>query len=133
MCLTMSCIGISADFKRTAATFLFASTILVLIAATALAQQVAVAQLDGYVTDPSGQVIVGAQVKLIEVDRQHLHEGVTDMTGHYAFPGLPPRSYQLDVSSPGFKTYVQKGIVLDAGTNRTQAVTMEVGATTAFR
>jgi hypothetical protein len=34
------------------------------------------------------------------------------------------------VSSPGFKTYVQKGIVLDAGTNRTQAVTMEVGATT---
>jgi hypothetical protein len=86
----MSRIGISADFKRTAATFLFASTILVLIAATALAQQVAVAQLDGYVTDPSGQV------KLIEVDRQQVHEGVTDMTGmtgHYAFPGLPPGSY----------------------------------------
>lgn len=94
------------------------------------AQQVAVAQLDGVVTDPSGQAIANAQVKTIEVDRNEVRLSNTDVTGHYAFPGLPAGSYRLEVSAPGFKTYVQKGITLDAGNNRTQAVTLEVGSVT---
>jgi hypothetical protein len=69
----------------------------------AMAQQVAVAQLDGYVSDPSGQMIAGAQVKAIEVDRDQVHSATTDSTGHYAFPGLPAGNYKLEVASAGFK------------------------------
>jgi hypothetical protein len=96
----------------------------------ASAQQVAVAQLDGYVTDPSGQVIAGAQVKATEVDRDQIHLATTNLTGRYQFPDLPAGNYQLEINYKGFKNYVQKGIILDAGNNRTQSVVMEVGSTT---
>ena len=42
----------------------------------------------------------------------------TDVTGRYALPNLPIGNYQLEVSSPGFKTYVQKGIELEVASNR---------------
>ncbi len=97
---------------------------------SALAQQVAVAQLDGYVSDPSGQVIAAAQVKATEIDRDQVHSATTDATGHYSFPGLPAGNYRLEVSAAGFKGYIQTGIVLEAGNNRTQAVTLQIGAVT---
>lgn len=126
----MSYSRICAVLKNKGAKFFLASSMLFLALGTAMAQQVAVSQLDGYVTDPSGQVIAGAQVKATEVDRDQVHNSVTDVSGHYAFPGLPPGSYQLEVSYSGFKSYVQKGIELTAGNNRTQSITLEVGATT---
>ncbi len=111
-------------------TLLPAAAIAVLCSISAWGQQVAVAQLDGYVTDPSGQSIAGAQVRAIEVERNAVRTAATDVTGHYSFPGLPSGAYRLEVSSGGFKTYVQSGIILDAGNNRTQSVTLEVGAVT---
>ena len=125
----MSRVGVFADLTSRAAIFLPALAVFTLLTPIR-AQQVAVAQLDGYVSDPSGQVIPGAQVKLTEVERDQIHTAATDATGHYAFPGLPAGQYQLEISFGGFKTYVQKGIQLDAGNNRSQSVTMEVGATT---
>jgi len=100
------------------------------LAPVARAQQVAVSQLDGYVTDPSGQAIVGAQVRAIEVDRDQVHLATTDMTGRYQLTSLPAGQYRLEVTYQGFKTYVQKGIQMDAGNNRTQPVTLEVGNVT---
>ena len=57
----------------------------------------AVAQIDGYVTDPSGQAVAGAQVKATEVDRDQVHLATTDATGRYQFPNLPAGNYQLEV------------------------------------
>ncbi|HXK06279.1 MAG TPA: carboxypeptidase-like regulatory domain-containing protein, partial [Verrucomicrobiae bacterium] len=116
--------------RRKPAILLLAFAAIVFISPAVRAQQVAVAQLDGYVTDPSGQAIVGAQVRATELSRSQVREGNTDSLGHYQFPGLPAGEYQLEIRSSGFKTYVQKGIILDAGNNRTQSVTLEVGAVT---
>jgi Carboxypeptidase regulatory-like domain len=127
----MSLCGVFADLKKKrVATLPLTLAVIALLVPAMRAQQVAVSQLDGYVTDPSGQVIAGAQVKLTEVNLDQVHNATTDLTGHYAFPGLPAGQYRLEVSFSGFKTYIQKGIVLDAGNNRTQAVTLEVGSTT---
>ena len=122
--------NVSAVVRDGAAIFLLALAGIGLLAPAARAQQVAVAQLDGYVTDPSGQAVPGAQVKAIEVDRDQVHLATTDITGRYQLTGLPAGEYRLEVSYQGFKTYVQKGIRMDAGNNRTQPVTLEVGAVT---
>ncbi len=103
---------------------------MIAFAPAARGQQVAVSQLDGYVSDPSGNAIPGAQVKAIETDRDQIHSATTDSAGHYAFPGLPAGNYRLEVSYQGFKSYVQTGIVLDAGNNRTQSVTLQIGSVT---
>lgn len=117
------------DRLKTAAAFLLAACLFPAAAPVASAQQVAVSQLDGYVTDQSGKAVPGAKVKATEVDRDQVHEAVADDTGHFAFPGLPAGNYRLEVAYSGFRTYVQTGIVLDAGNNRTQPVVLQVGAT----
>src|SRR5947209_864808 len=94
----------------------------------AMAQAVAVAEVDGYVSDPSGQAIVGAQVRMVEVNRQQVHSTITNETGRYALPNLPVGPYRLEVASPGFKTFVQTGIELQVANNVEIPVTMQIGA-----
>jgi hypothetical protein len=96
----------------------------------ALAQQVAVAEVDGHVSDPSGQMIVNAQVRMIEVDRGQVHTITTDVTGRYSLPNLPVGSYRLEVTAPGFKTYVQTGIELQVAHNIEVPVVLQIGAVT---
>ena len=120
-----------AVVRNCAATFLLAlAAIGFLAVSTARAQQVAVAEIDGYVTDPSGQAVVGAQVKAINLGTQQVRSASTDATGRYALPNLAIGNYQLEVSSPGFKTYVQKGIELEVASNRSIPVALEIGAVT---
>src|ERR1035441_8142405 len=117
--------------RNCAAVFVLALAVIgVLAAPVARAQQVAVAEIDGYVTDPSGQAIVGAQVKATDLDRGQVRTNATDATGRYTFPNLSIGNYQLEVSSPGFKGFVQKGIQLEVASNRSVNVRMEIGAVT---
>jgi hypothetical protein len=126
----MARFGISRAMRNGADILLPALVLIGLMAPALRAQQVAVAEIDGYVSDPSGQSVAGAQVKVTDVDKQRVHMATTDITGRYAFPNLPVGNYRLEVSFSGFKTYVQSGIVLDAGNNRTIPVTLEVGLVT---
>jgi hypothetical protein len=119
-----------ADIRNSAAILLLALAVFGFLAPVARAQQVAVAEIDGYVTDPSGQAIVGAQVKTTDMDRGLVRTAATDATGRYSFPNLSIGNYQLEVSAPGFKTYVQKGIQLEVASNPQVNVRMEIGAVT---
>jgi hypothetical protein len=94
----------------------------------AFAQQVAVSQIAGTVSDPTGKAVAGAQVKMIETDKQVAHISVTDASGRYEISSLPVGDYLLEVSSPGFKTYVQKGIILQVASNPTQNVKLDIGS-----
>jgi hypothetical protein len=91
---------------------------------------VAIAEIDGYVTDPSGQAIAGAQVKATEVDKGQVRDTVSETSGRYALPDLPVGNYKLEVSAKGFKTYVQTGIILQVASNVTLNVPMQIGAVT---
>jgi hypothetical protein len=95
-----------------------------------MAQAVAVVEVDGHVTDPTGQAIVGAQVKITETGKHEVHTSVTDNTGRFALQELPPGAYRLEVTSAGFKTYVQTGIILQVGSNPGINVAMQIGAVT---
>jgi hypothetical protein len=94
------------------------------------AQAVAIAEVGGYVVDPAGAAVAGAQVKITEVDKQQVHQTITDTQGHYAFPNLPIGPYQLEVSSQGFKNYVQTGITLQVANDVQLNVTMQLGSIT---
>src|SRR5262249_49775380 len=53
-----------------------------------------------------------------------------DSTGRYALTNLPIGNYMLEVSSSGFKTYVQRGIILQVANNIDIPVTLQIGAVT---
>ncbi len=93
-----------------------------------MAQAVSVAEVDGYVIDPSGQAVSGAQVRLTETGTAQVHRTATDAQGRYALPNLPVGSYQLEVSAPGFKNYIQSGLTLQVGNTVQSNVTMQLGS-----
>lgn len=93
----------------------------------ALAQTTA--QLTGTVQDPSGGVIPGAQVTLIDDATQNSRVVQTNGEGLYAFPALLPGTYTLKVAANGFQQKELTGIVLHAGDERTiPAFSLTVGS-----
>jgi hypothetical protein len=52
---------------------------------------------------------------------------ITNETGYYVLPNLPLGPYRLEVGLPGFRTFVQTGIVLQVGSNPTINIQLQVG------
>ncbi len=116
------------NMPRKAAALVFAMALVIgLSAPCAIAQQVAVAGVDGTVTDSSGAPVAGAQVRMIDVATDQAHVATTSSSGRYELPNLPIGSYRLEVKFAGFKSYVQNGIILQVASNVTQNVKLEIG------
>ena len=80
-------------------------------AMSALAQSTAT--LSGIVTDPSGAVVTGAQVKVISLATGLTRELVTDDAGVYSAPSLQPGDYTVQVTAAGFSLYTVQKLTLD--------------------
>ena len=93
-------------------------------------QTLATSQVSGNVTDQSGAVIPNAKIQITRVDTGVIHTTTTNSSGAYILPDLPAGNYSLQVTASGFKSYVQKGITLDVGTNPEFNVNLSVGAVT---
>jgi hypothetical protein len=104
--------------------------LIVLLAVPMFPQAVAVAEVHGTVVDSTGARMPSAQVSMTDTDKGVTRSTVTDETGYYSLPNLPVGPYRLAVHLPGFKDYVQTGIVLVVNNNIQQNVTMQVGAVT---
>ncbi len=91
------------------------------------AQAVSIASVTGRVTDPSGAVVSGAQVKITAVDTGVVHNAATNSDGIYTLPSLPIGAYTLQTSAPGFQTYVQSGVILQVNDNVQINVALTVG------
>src|SRR3989304_1815883 len=77
----------------------------------AWAQTASTAQITGSVRDQSGAVLPGVEVTVIQTDAAVRRSVPTDETGSYVLTTLPVGPYRLEAALPGFRTYVQTGIV----------------------
>jgi hypothetical protein len=94
---------------------------------------VAVAQtgsgsLRGYVRDEQGGALPGATVTATSPELLAPSTGVTDASGFYRLPNLPPGTYTLSVELQGFSAHKQEGILLRGGANFQVDVEMKIGA-----
>src|SRR5271167_4001109 len=64
-------------------------------------QTAATGALAGKVLDPSGAVIPGAEVHLMNHQTGDTDLSTSDAAGNFHFPLLPPASYELQVSKRG--------------------------------
>ena len=79
-----------------------------------LAQTVG-ASLQGTVYDPSGRFVPGAQIEILNVEKNAARSLMTDDKGRYREPLLPPGEYELRATMAGFQPVVMKGIQLTVG------------------
>jgi len=85
--------------------------------------------IEGTVFDPTGLVVPGATVTLLNADTGVSQNAVTTAAGYYRFPSLPAGAYSVKVELQGFRTVTQEGVRLAAAEIKTVNVTLQVGAT----
>jgi hypothetical protein len=85
---------------------------------------------NGTVSDPSGAVIAGATVRAINVATNVETPVTTTSAGVYRMPYLPPGTYRLSASAPGFKTSVRENVILAVAQTLTVDFVLEVGQVT---
>src|ERR1700729_1233662 len=105
-----------------------ALTLLFISFASALAQQVT-ATLSGIVTDASGGVVPKAHVVATNTGTNASLAVDSNETGEYRINLLPVGTYTVKVSAPGFKTFVQDGVVLELGQSADINAKLDVGGT----
>jgi hypothetical protein len=91
--------------------------------------QVTGATLSGTVSDPSGGVLVGAQVSAKDTATGVSRDVTTDSAGLYSIPNLVPSTYEVRVTSAGFSTAVQSNLQLSVGQQQQLNFSMKVGET----
>jgi len=74
--------------------------------------------LSGTISDKTGSVISGANVKITSEDTGLVREAKTDDSGHYVVPLLPVAFYAIHVEAQGFQTAEQKGVRLQVNEQR---------------
>jgi TonB family protein len=96
------------------------------VAGTTLAQ-VAFASFSGTIVDPSGGLLPGVTLSLVNGQTQAKQEVHSDRRGHFEFVGLPAGSYALAVLLPGFAT-LHQGVSLSPGQVVEQNLQMQIGS-----
>src|ERR1041384_5730734 len=87
----------------------------------------ATAQIGGIVRDQSGAVLPGVEVTATQTQTSISRMTVTNETGSYVLTNLPLGPYRLEATLPGFRSFVQTGIVLQVNDNIAINVVLQVG------
>src|SRR5438552_9228795 len=114
--------------KRTLTSVFLALLISAISSGSAWAQ--ATAQISGTVRDQSGAVLPGVEVMATQTDTGIVRSTVTNETGTYVLPNLALGPYRIEAALPGFRTFIQTGIVLQVNSSPVVNPTLEVGQVT---
>jgi len=85
-------------------------------------------ELKGRVSDPSGNGIANAQIRLIETSTTIHQDAIATGSGDYIFINLKPGSYSLEVSARGFGRLTHTGITIATGQTVTANLVLHLGS-----
>src|SRR5579864_6528792 len=96
-----------------------------LLSAVVFAQETG--SIRGTVTDTSSAAVPAAKITVTDVDRNVDYSTVSDSSGRYIFPTLPPARYTLAVEAAGFQKATQAPFALEVQQQATVNVQLSVG------
>ncbi len=85
------------------------------------------ASLTGTVQDPTGAIVPGATVTIINLGTQQTQSVTSSSSGSYQFNQLPPAHYKLTVTAGGFKAETFADVEVTAETARNVDVKLTTG------
>ncbi len=71
-------------------------------------------RITGTVVDPSGSIVVGAAITLVNERTGDVRTAESNETGSFVFPNVPPSSYSVLVQAKGFTALEKTSLVLSA-------------------
>jgi len=84
--------------------------------------------LAGVVSDTTGAVIAGAKVDIVNMSTAAAYNTKTTSVGVFRFEDVALGEYTITVTSPGFKTALTKGVLVQIGTVSSITITLQTGA-----
>jgi Carboxypeptidase regulatory-like domain len=105
----------------------YATLALMFLLASPVFAQVQFGQITGLVTDPTGRVVPGVAVTVINEQTGVKRETVTNTDGYYLFTPLNPGLYNVSVLKTGFKTETRSGITLEVAQTGQVNFTLSLG------
>jgi len=102
--------------------------VVVLLLASSVYAQIDTASITGRITDPTGAVVIGAEVRLANTETNVESVSQSNEEGMYRVQPLRPGPYRMTVVASGFKRLVREGLELRLGEIMAVNVTLEVGA-----
>src|SRR6266446_707886 len=90
--------------------------------------QTETATVSGLITDETGAVVPGAEVKLQSVDRGTTTTTTTNDAGIYVFASVHPGQYQVTVHRPGFKQVDLLGMIVNVQDHIEQNFRLQIGS-----
>ena len=109
------------------ATRLFCLFVFSALACNLAIGQGSTAQISGSVSDSSGAVLPGVEITATKTDTGLSRMTVSNETGAYILPNLPVGPYRLEATLPGFRTFLQTGIILQVNSNPAIKITLQIG------
>src|SRR5437773_11789745 len=103
--------------------------LLMLLVPTHLHAQ-AVSRINGTVTDQAGAAIPDAKVTVTNVDTNVSKTATITSAGSYLITDLVPGTYTVKIEKTGFKSFVNKGVVVAGGETATANATLAPGTVT---
>src|SRR5262245_59971219 len=91
------------------------------------AAQSTTATIVGTVTDETGGMLPGVSVVVTNTGTSLTRTLVTDASGRYAAPNLPPGAYEIKASLEGFGTVLGRGVTLTVGREAVVDLTLKLG------
>src|SRR6266702_5988358 len=99
-----------------------------LIFATLSFAQTETGTVSGLITDETGAVVLGAEVKLQSVERGTVATTTTNDAGIYVFASVHPGQYQVTVHKPGFKQVDLLGMIVNIQDHIEQNFRLQIGS-----
>src|SRR5262245_26981623 len=108
------------------------STILMLLSILLLPAQAQLVSgsVTGAVTDPSGSMVIGANVRLTNTGTGAVQQTTSDNSGDFRFLLLTPGVYTVEVSHAGFMAVRREGVIVEAARSLAVPVVLPVGQVT---
>lgn len=100
---------------------------LLLLATHSLAQTGATGAIRGTVTDATGAVVPGAEVRVTSVATGEKRAARTQDDGTYVLPLLPPGEYAVEAAMSGFRTTARAGVIVTVTETTVLPIRLEVG------
>ncbi|HEY2857206.1 MAG TPA: carboxypeptidase regulatory-like domain-containing protein [Terracidiphilus sp.] len=89
-------------------------------------QATAAATLHGHITDPTGALIPGAKVTLLDTGGKVIASTTADAAGAYDFHAVQPGGYVVKAEFSGFSTFQSQIIVVAAGASKRVDIAMAI-------
>ena len=86
--------------------------------------------ITGVITDAAGAVVPNAEVIATQIETNSAFKSITNSTGGYRIPYVPPGNYKVSAALKGFKTAIVSPVVVAVATVVTVDLKLELGATT---